>query len=176
MIRHCCAPLVLAALLPACTPRNSTTKPSTMPDDPAAPALRVEKSSAEWRQQLTPEQYRILREAGTERAHGEVYERFKHHAAGTYHCAGCDTVLFATQQKFDSGCGWPSFYDPAKAENVKLTKDYSLGGVRTEVTCAVCGGHLGHVFEGEGFATPTDQRYCINGGALKFVPAPAATD
>jgi peptide-methionine (R)-S-oxide reductase len=163
--------LALALLLPACSSRKSETSRATMQDDPTEPAPQVVKTDAEWRQQLTPEQYRILREAGTERAHGAVYEQFKKHPAGTYHCAGCDAVLFATAQKFDSGCGWPSFYDPAKAENVKLSKDYSLGGVRTEVTCAICGGHLGHVFEGEGFDTPTDQRYCINGGALKFVPA-----
>ncbi len=165
------ASLALAGLLAACSPPNSETKRPAMQDDPSDPAPQVVKTDAEWRQQLTPEQYRILRKAGTEAAHGEVYEQFKKHPAGTYHCAGCDAVLFSTAQKFDSGCGWPSFYDPAKAENVTLRKDYSLGGVRTEVTCAICGGHLGHVFEGEGFNTPTDQRYCINGGALKFVPA-----
>jgi peptide-methionine (R)-S-oxide reductase len=166
-------PVVTAGvfLLPACSPRNSTTKRPAMPEDASAPAPQVVKTDAEWRQQLTPEQYRILRQAGTERAHGDVYEEFKKHPAGSYHCAGCDTLLFTTTEKFDSGCGWPSFYDPAKADNVKLTKDYSFGSVRTEVTCAVCDGHLGHVFEGEGFDTPTDQRYCINGGALKFVPA-----
>jgi peptide-methionine (R)-S-oxide reductase len=142
-----------------------------MPEDPSSPAPKIEKSDAEWRAQLTPEQYRVLRQAGTERPHGEDYEEFKNHPAGSYHCAGCDTLLFTTTEKFDSGCGWPSFYDPAKAENVIQRADYSLGGVRTEVLCAVCGGHLGHVFEGEGFATPTDQRYCINGVALKFVPA-----
>jgi peptide-methionine (R)-S-oxide reductase len=165
------ASLAVALWLPACSPPISETKRPAMQDDPTEPAPQVVKTDAEWRQQLTPEQYRILREAGTERAHGKVYEEFKKHPAGSYHCAGCDAVLFSTEQKFDSGCGWPSFYDPAEADNVNLREDYSFGGVRTEVTCAICGGHLGHVFEGEGFNTPTDQRYCINGGALKFVPA-----
>lgn len=167
----------LCALLPvafaACGQRDSSSKPTAMPQDPqpAAPATAVRKTDAEWRAQLTPEQYRVLREAGTERPHGETYEEFKHHPAGSYHCAGCDTLLFTTTEKFDSGCGWPSFFDPAKADHVTTREDRSTGSLRIEVTCAVCGGHLGHVFEGEGFNTPTDQRYCINGVALKFVPA-----
>lgn len=138
---------------------------------PADPSGKVEKSDAEWKKELTPEQYRILRQAGTERPHGEVYKEFKHQGEGTYHCAGCGALLFSSREKFDSGCGWPSFYDPAKAENVILKKDTTLGMVRTEVICAKCDGHLGHVFEGEGFDTPTDQRYCINGGGLVYVPA-----
>lgn len=143
----------------------------TQSEIPADPAGKVVKTDAEWKKELTPEQYRILREAGTERANGEVYKEFKHQGKGTYHCAGCNALLFSSDQKFDSGCGWPSFYDPAKAENVTLKKDVTLGMTRIEVNCAKCGGHLGHVFEGEGFDTPTDKRFCINGGGLIYVPA-----
>lgn len=139
----------------------------TAPPPPAAP---IQKSEAEWRKQLTPEQYRILREAGTERADGQVYHEFKAQGAGTYYCAGCGAELFSSKEKFDSHCGWPSFYDPSKAKNVKTSVDFLLGYPRTEVKCAICDGHLGHVFEGEGFDTPTDKRYCINGTVLKFVP------
>lgn len=138
---------------------------------PVEPTGKVVRSDEEWRKMLTPEQYRILRQAGTERAHGEVYDQFKKQGEGTYHCAGCGALLFSSKEKFDSGCGWPSFYDPAKASNVTTKRDSSLGMVRIEVNCAVCGGHLGHVFEGEGFDTPTDKRYCINGVGLRFVPA-----
>ncbi|MCA8966824.1 MAG: peptide-methionine (R)-S-oxide reductase MsrB, partial [Planctomycetes bacterium] len=113
---------------------------------------------------------RILRKAGTEAPNGEVYEKFKKQGAGTYYCAGCGAELFSSNEKFDSHCGWPSFYDPANAKNVKTSVDYKIGYARTEVLCAVCDGHLGHVFTGEGFDTPTDKRYCINGTVLKFVP------
>lgn len=142
---------------------------------PAEPAGKVVKTDAEWKKELTPEQYHILREAGTERANGSIYKEFKNQGKGTYHCAGCKALLFSSDQKFDSGCGWPSFYDPAKAENVKLKKDISMGMIRVEVVCAKCDGHLGHVFEGEGYNTPTDQRYCINGGGLIYVPAKPET-
>lgn len=143
----------------------------TSSEKPADPADKVVKTDEEWKKLLTPEQYRILRNAGTEAPNGAVYKEFKKQGAGTYHCAGCGALLFSSKEKFDSGCGWPSFYDPAKAENVKTRKDLSLGMMRIEVTCAKCDGHLGHVFEGEGFNTPTDKRYCINGVGLKFVPA-----
>jgi len=146
----------------------------TTQETPAEPAGKVVKTDAEWKAELTPEQYRILRQAGTERAYGEVYKEFKKQGEGSYHCGGCGALLFSSKEKFDSGCGWPSFYDPAKAENVVLKKDITLGMVRTEVVCAKCDGHLGHVFEGEGFDTPTDKRFCINGIALKYVPAAAA--
>lgn len=164
--------LLFAILVVGCSGKRSI-KPTmeTRTESPAQPTGKVVKTAAEWKAQLTPEQYRILREAGTERPNGEVYSEFKHQGKGSYHCAGCNTLLFSSDYKFDSGCGWPSFYDPAKAENVTLHKDVSMGMTRTEVNCAVCGGHLGHVFEGEGYATPTDQRYCINGGGLIFVPA-----
>jgi peptide-methionine (R)-S-oxide reductase len=148
-------------------------KPAAMEvatEAPEEPTGKVELSEEEWRKRLTPEQYRILREAGTERPNGQVYKEFKAQGEGAYHCAGCNALLFSSKEKFDSGCGWPSFYDPANAKNVVRKVDRTLGMVRIEVVCAVCDGHLGHVFEGEGFNTPTDQRYCINGVGLKFVP------
>ncbi len=165
-------PLIFSLTLVACSAEDKQ-KPAmeTRTEIPADPAAKVVKTDEEWKKILTPEQYHILRESGTERANGEVYKEFKHQAEGTYHCAGCNALLFSSKQKFDSGCGWPSFYDPAKAENVILKKDTSMGRARTEVVCAKCGGHLGHVFEGEGYKTPTDQRYCINGGGLIYVPA-----
>ncbi|RYD39279.1 MAG: peptide-methionine (R)-S-oxide reductase, partial [Verrucomicrobiaceae bacterium] len=95
----------------------------TQSEVPADPAGKVVKTDEEWKKELTPEQYRILREAGTERPNGEIYKEFKHQGKGTYHCAGCNALLFSSEHKFDSGCGWPSFYDPAKADNVKLKKD-----------------------------------------------------
>lgn len=143
----------------------------TSSEAPVETAAKVVKSDEEWKKALTAEQYHILRQAGTERPNGPVYKEFKKQGEGSYHCAGCGALLFSSKEKFDSGCGWPSFYDPAKAENVRIRKDVSLGMTRVEVICAKCGGHLGHVFEGEGFNTPTDKRYCINGGGLKFVPA-----
>lgn len=123
-----------------------------------------------WQEKLTPEQYRILREAGTEAPYGEVYDQFKKQGAGTYYCAGCGSKLFSSDHKFDSRCGWPSFWDPAAIDSVETRRDHSLGMMRIEVVCANCEGHLGHVFEGEGFDTPTDQRYCINGKVLVYVP------
>jgi peptide-methionine (R)-S-oxide reductase len=158
--------------LAACS-AGDEKKPAMETQDkaPVEPAAKVTKTDEEWKKLLTPEQYHILREAGTERPDGEVYHEFKKQGAGTYHCAGCGALLFSSREKFDSGCGWPSFYDPAKAENVKTRKDMSFGRMRVEVICAKCDGHLGHVFEGEGFDTPTDKRYCINGVGLRFVPA-----
>jgi peptide-methionine (R)-S-oxide reductase len=132
---------------------------------------QITKPDSEWRDELTPEQYHVLREAGTERPFGPAYDQFKQQGAGTYVCAGCGAELFSSNEKFDSHCGWPSFYDPANAKNVVTRDDNKLGISRSEVLCARCGGHLGHVFNGEGFPTPTDQRYCINGVALKFIPA-----
>lgn len=129
------------------------------------------KSEEDWKKALSAEQYYILREAGTERPFGKAYEEFNEQGDGAYICAGCESELFTSKEKFDARCGWPSFYDPAKAENVKTFKDISGGMVRIEVRCANCDGHLGHIFEGEGYDTPTDQRYCINGTVLKFQPA-----
>ena len=142
---------------------------STADKAPEQPQKPVTKTDAEWRKQLTPEQYRIARQAGTERPNGDIYHEFKKQGAGTYYCVGCNAELFSSTEKFDSHCGWPSFYDPSKAKNVKSVRDPD--GFRIEVRCAVCDSHLGHVFTGEGFNTPTDKRYCINGTILKFVPA-----
>ncbi len=141
---------------------------------PAQPTKPVKKTDEEWRKQLTPEQYYILRKHGTERAWGKAYEEFKKQGEGTYYCVGCDAELFTSREKFDARCGWPAFFDASKHENVKTLRDFSAGMIRVEVRCNVCDGHLGHVFEGEGFNTPTDQRYCINGKVLKFVPKTAA--
>ena len=139
---------------------------------PQTRASKVTKTDAEWRQTLSAEQYRVLRQAGTERPHGPAYAEFKAHGTGIYVCAGCGAELFSSREKFDAHCGWPAFYDPANATNVVTRVDDAQGMTRTEVLCAICGGHLGHVFKGEGFDTPTDQRFCINGVALKFKPAP----
>ena len=137
---------------------------------PAQPRKPVIKSEEEWKKTLTPEQFHILREHGTERAWGKAYDEWKKQGAGTYYCAGCDAELFTSKEKFDARCGWPAFFDASKHENIKTLRDSSFGTVRVEVRCKVCDGHLGHVFSGEGFDTPTDQRYCINGKVLKFVP------
>jgi peptide-methionine (R)-S-oxide reductase len=124
-------------------------------------------TNAEWRQKLTPEQYAVLREAGTERAFTGQYEKNK--AAGEYRCAGCGELLFASDAKYDSGSGWPSFTRPAEGQAVDEHTDASHGMVRTEVTCAKCAGHLGHVFP-DGPSEDGGLRYCINSAALKFEP------
>ena len=134
-----------------------TQKPMATADKaPEQPQKPVTKTDAEWRKLLTPEQYRIARQSGTERPNGEVYQTFKKQGGGTYYCIGCNAELFSSKVKFDSHCGWPSFYDPSKAKNVKSIRD--LDGFRIEVRCNVCDAHLGHVFTGEGFDTPTDKR------------------
>lgn len=151
-------------------------KMETTDTPPEQPTTAVEKTDAEWKEELNDEQYRVLRKAGTERPFGEIYKQFSGQGGGTYYCAGCGAELFSSNEKFDSHCGWPSFYDPANAKNVRTKEDRAMGMVRTEVLCAICDGHLGHVFKGEGFDTPTDLRYCINGVALKFVPEAESGD
>jgi peptide-methionine (R)-S-oxide reductase len=125
---------------------------------------KVVKTEAEWEKELTPEQYRILREKGTERAFTGAY--WDNHEKGIYKCAACKTVLFTSSEKFDSGCGWPSFTMPFDSTTCDYHTDNTYGMKRTEVTCKKCGGHLGHVFD-DGPA-PTYQRYCINSGSLIF--------
>ena len=126
---------------------------------------RVNKSDEEWRAELGEERYSVLREAATERPWtGELLDEER---AGVYACAACGAELFKSGTKFDSGCGWPSFYESVRPEAVQLIDDTSLGMVRTEVRCAACGSHLGHVFP-DGFGTPTGDRYCMNSIALDF--------
>jgi len=125
---------------------------------------KIEKTDADWRAELSPEQYRILREKDTELPFsGEYDHTFE---PGTYVCAGCGTALFESDTKYDSGCGWPAFYAPASDDVVDEETDVSFGMIRTEVMCSTCGGHLGHVFP-DG-PHPTGQRYCINSAALKL--------
>lgn len=133
-----------------------------MPDD------KVEKSEEEWRKMLSPEAYHVLREKGTERPFTSVYET--NEEPGVYRCGACGNPLFESDQKFNSGCGWPSFSLPLAGDRITVQKDYSHGMVRDEVLCARCGSHLGHVFnDGPG---PSGLRYCINGVSLKFDDQP----
>ena len=131
-------------------------------------AYEINKSEEEWRAELSPAEYQVLRQAGTERPFTGEYNDTK--TTGVYNCRGCGAELFRSDEKFESHCGWPSFFDPAKSEAVELLPDHSLGQVRTEVRCARCGSHLGHVFEGEGYDTPTDKRYCINSISVRLEP------
>jgi peptide-methionine (R)-S-oxide reductase len=128
----------------------------------------VQKSDAEWREQLTSQEYDVLRKAGTERAWTGEYVDTK--TEGVYRCKACGIELFRSSEKFDSHCGWPSFWAPGESDKVVLIEDTSMGMTRTEVRCANCDSHLGHVFLGEGYETPTDARYCINSISLTLEP------
>ncbi|MDQ6774460.1 MAG: peptide-methionine (R)-S-oxide reductase MsrB [Candidatus Dormibacteraeota bacterium] len=130
-------------------------------------STKVERTEREWKETLTPEQYHVLREAGTERAFTGKY--WNAHEDGTYHCAACGAQLFSSGTKFESGTGWPSFTEPLNRENVELREDRGLFMRRTEVLCGSCGSHLGHVFnDGPG---PTGERFCMNSAALDLKPS-----
>src|SRR6218665_986115 len=130
-----------------------------------------ELSDAEWRERLSPEEYAILRQAAPQR--GGTGELLNEWGDGLYRCRACGNELFVSGTKFESHCGWPSFYESVRADAVELIEDTSLGMVRTEVRCARCGSHLGHVFP-DGFGTPTGDRYCMNSLSLSFDPGPEA--
>jgi peptide-methionine (R)-S-oxide reductase len=132
----------------------------------------VQHTDDECRQRLNPQEYHVLREAGTEAPFTGEYTDTK--AEGVYRCRACGAELFRSDAKFDSHCGWPSFYQPSEGDAVVLLEDRSLGRIRTEVRCANCDSHLGHVFEGEGYETPTDQRWCINSVSLTLEPSDGA--
>ncbi|GAA2668762.1 MULTISPECIES: peptide-methionine (R)-S-oxide reductase MsrB [Actinosynnema] len=132
---------------------------------------KVVHSELEWREILTPKEYAVLRDAGTEPAWVGEYTDTK--TEGVYDCRACGAELFRSDTKFESHCGWPSFFSPLAADRVILREDRALGMVRTEVLCSACHSHLGHVFEGEGYDTPTDQRYCINSISLRLVEKPS---
>lgn len=148
--------LLLAFLASSCTAQETTKKTSTI--------TYMNKSESDWKKELSPLQYNVLRQKGTERAFtGEYYD---HHDKGTYLCSGCSQPLFASDSKFESGTGWPSFFQPLVPAAVTVNKDISYGMVREEVVCSRCGGHLGHVFD-DG-PQPTGLRYCMNSVSLKF--------
>ena len=130
---------------------------------------KVKRTDAEWRELLTPEEYAVLRQAGTEAPFTGEYTDTK--TEGVYRCRACGAELFRSDAKFESHCGWPSFYQPTDSDAVVLIEDRTLGMARTEVRCASCDSHLGHVFTGEGYDVPTDQRWCINSVSLKIEPA-----
>lgn len=163
---HVGAGLYLAPLL-ACSSRAEGAAPTPASVSTAVRRFKVEKSDDAWRQRLSPQQYEVLRHKGTERAFtGATWNEKR---AGVYRCAGCQTPLFSSSAKFDSGTGWPSFTAPLTPSAVLEERDQSHGMVRTEVLCASCGGHLGHVFD-DG-PRPTGLRYCMNSAAMHFEPA-----
>lgn len=162
--------LGIAASLASVSAEDKPAKPKPAEEPKKMEDAKVMKSDDEWRKKLTAEQFAITREAATERPFGAAYEKFNKEGEGTYHCVCCGAELFTSSEKFHSGCGWPSFYDASKAKNVLERRDDSAGMLRIETVCKRCDAHLGHVFEKEGYKTPTDRRFCINGAALLFVP------
>jgi len=160
------------AAAPAAAPAAAKKEPATMSStDPSStqPVEKLARSDAEWKKLLTPSQYAVLREKGTERAFTGEYDH--HFEPGAYSCAACGFELFESTTKFNSGCGWPAFYAAKAGNHVKLTEDRTHGMRRTEVTCARCDSHLGHIFD-DAPQTPTGQRFCINSVSIKFTPAP----
>lgn len=146
-----------------CMSDESVNQSATSPDEVAA------RSDVQWQQILSPEEFHVLRQAGTERPFtGEYWDTT---TEGVYSCRACGSELFASTTKFDAGCGWPSFFAPLAEDRVRYISDESLGMKRVEVRCANCDSHMGHVFEGEGFKTPTDLRYCMNSLSLTLRPA-----
>jgi len=155
----------MSLALVACTQDMASQHDSSISNEKEI-AAHMSKTDEEWKATLTPEQYTVLREKGTERPYSGIYDQ--HTETGSYKCAGCGTELFSSQDKFDAGCGWPSFADSEEGK-VKTERDVSVGMVRTEIMCANCGGHLGHVFD-DG-PTETKQRYCVNSLSLDFTPS-----
>jgi len=163
-MRNSLTVLVLLTALTTCGRADTTTNRPSPPRTTAVMTNKMVKTDAEWQKQLTPAQYQVLRKKGTERAFTGEY--WNHHGKGHYVCSGCGQNLFNSDTKFDSACGWPSYFKPV-AGAIAEQPDYSHGEVRTEVVCSKCGGHLGHVFN-DG-PPPTGLRYCINSASLKFV-------
>ncbi len=153
---------------PSAASEKRDASPASPRSDDEEQSDKVVRSEKEWRKILTKEQFRVLRMKGTERPFTNKFDR--HFAIGTYACAACGQELFASDTKFNSGCGWPAFYAAKAGDRVVMTQDLSQGMVRTEVTCARCGSHLGHIFD-DAPQTPTGQRFCINSVSLKFIPA-----
>lgn len=158
--------LIILALLSACSP-TSSTPPAALSQNTPHTTFPFKLSEEDWRARLTPQEFRVLREQGTERAFSGKYNA--HYEDGQYHCAACGHPLFSSATKFDSRTGWPSFYEPLTPQSIGTTIDNSLSEQRTEVHCANCGGHLGHVFP-DG-PKPTGLRYCLNSVSLAFTPA-----
>jgi peptide-methionine (R)-S-oxide reductase len=158
-------------LTPVATAIEAT--PANFEEEPMSGEKWSELSEEEWRVRLSPEEYRVLRQKGTERPYVNKYD--EHFQPGTYLCAACGAELFESDTKFNSGCGWPAFYAAKAGDRVKLHQDRTLGMIRTEVTCAQCDSHLGHVFD-DAPQTPTGERFCINSVSLKFVPKEEKSD